>query len=83
MHLADGEPMTWSAEQDTAGASSMDRAVGEIVGWLDGEPFPYDATEAVRTLEGILAFHASHQHNAAWVPLPLAGDDRNLVLHSG
>ncbi|MBT3344748.1 MAG: Gfo/Idh/MocA family oxidoreductase [Gemmatimonadetes bacterium] len=83
VNLADGQQMTWAAEQDTAGASSMDRAVGEIVDWFDGKAFPYDATEAVRTLEAILAFHASHQHDAAWVSLPLSGNDRDLVLHSG
>ena len=38
----------------------MDRAVGEIVAWLDGQtPFAYDAGEALHVLESIAAFHAS------------------------
>lgn len=74
----------WPAEADTAGTSSMDRAVCDIVETLDGSaPFPYEATEAVRTLEAILAFHASHSRAATWVPLPLRGDDRDIILHSG
>lgn len=44
---------------------SMDRAVAEAVSWLDdGTSFPYPAEEAIRTLEAILGFHASHAHNA-------------------
>ena len=84
VHLADGQQMIWPAEDDTGGASSMDRAVVEIVDWLDGAGrFDYDPAEAVRTLAAILAFHASDQHNAAWVSLPLSGSDRDLVLNSG
>lgn len=64
--------------------SGMDRAVAEIVDWLDGEgSFSYDAREAVRTLEAIIAFHASHRAGGAWVELPLRGGDRDIVLHSG
>ena len=64
--------------------SGMDRAVAEIVHWLNGAgPFSYDAGEAVRTLEAIIAFHASHRAGGAWVELPLSGDARDLVLHSG
>ena len=59
----------------------MDRAVGEIVGWLStGAPFPYPASAALRALEAIVAFHVSHQRQAAWVPLPLAGADRDRVV---
>ncbi len=69
---------------DDAPDSGMDRAVAEIVNWLDGEgPFSYDAREAVRTLEAIVAFHASHRAGGAWVELPLRGDHRDIVLHSG
>jgi predicted dehydrogenase len=65
-------------------ATSMDRAVTDIVAWLDaGQPFPYPAQEAVHTLETILAFHASHARNTMWVPIPLAGDDRNREVQSG
>ncbi len=64
--------------------SAMDVAVGEIVDWLDGRgPFPYDAQEAVDTLETIVAFHASHGRDAAWTALPLRGADREIVVNSG
>ena len=64
--------------------SSMDRGADEIVAWLDdAAPFPYDAEEAAHTLETILAFHASHDRNAAWVELPLTGEDRERELNSG
>ena len=69
---------------DDSPDSGMDRAVAEIVNWLDGaDTFSYDAGEAVRTLEAIIAFHASHRAGGAWAELPLSGDDRALVLHSG
>ena len=73
----------WPA--DYAEGTGMDRAVREIVAWLDdgSSPFPYAATEAVRTLEAIIAFHASHRRAGAWVKLPLEGTDRDIVLHSG
>jgi hypothetical protein len=62
----------------------MDRAMAEIVAWLDGTAeFSYRAEEAVHTLEAILAFHASHARNAAWVELPLTGDARRREVHSG
>ena len=65
-------------------SSAMDVAVGEIVDWLDGRgPFPYDAQEAVDTLETIVAFHASHRRDAAWTALPLRGADREIVVNSG
>jgi predicted dehydrogenase len=63
--------------------SSMDRAVCEIVDWLDGKPFPYEAQEAVHTLAAIVAFHASDARNGAWVDLPLQGADREIEVHSG
>lgn len=77
----DGRREAWPAPSD--GRSSMDRAVAEIVAWLDGEAFPYPATAAVHALETILAFHASHDRRAAWVDLPLAGSDRERELRSG
>lgn len=71
----------WAA--DYSEGTGMDRAVREIVDWLDdGTPFPYAAGEAVRTLEAIIAFHASHRRGT-WVELPLKGPDRDFVLHSG
>ena len=64
--------------------SGMDRAVAEIVDALDGKnPFPYPGVEGLRTLEAIVAFHASHARNAAWTELPLAGADRDIVVNSG
>ena len=64
--------------------SGMDRAVAEIVEALDGKnPFPYSGIEGLRTLEAIVAFHASHARNAAWTELPLAGADRDILVNSG
>lgn len=64
--------------------SSMDRAMAEIVAWLGGEAaFPDIAEDSVRTLETIIACHASHRRDSAWVPLPLAGVDRDIELRSG
>ena len=76
----DGRSQHWPASQE---GTSMGRAVGEIVDWLDGRPFPYAAEEAVHTLEAIVAFHASHARRAAWTELPLQGSDRELVVNSG
>ena len=67
--LKDGTSQEWP-HTDSAG-SGMDRAAAEIVDWLDGETsFPYDVGEAVRTLEVIVGFHASHARGGAWVRLP-------------
>lgn len=64
--------------------SSMDQAVREIVGWLDdGTPICCSAEESVRTLEVIVACHASHARQAAWVELPLTGVDREREVRSG
>jgi predicted dehydrogenase len=64
--------------------SSMDRAVAEIVAWLDdGTPFPYPAQQALHILEAILAFHASDARQGAWTELPLTGPDRGREVHSG
>ncbi|MDA0839940.1 MAG: hypothetical protein O2857_19405 [Planctomycetota bacterium] len=62
----------------------MELATSELVQALDGTAtFPYDAAEAVHTLEAILGFHASHARNAAWVDLPLLGEDREREVLSG
>ena len=59
-------------------------AVGEIVAWLkNGRDFEYDPTETVHVLEAIVAFHASHAKNSAWVELPLVGNDRGIEVRSG
>jgi predicted dehydrogenase len=72
---------TWPSQFPDSG---MDRAVNEAVHWLDGGgDFPYDAGEAVRTLEAIIAFHMSHERDGARVEVPLTGADRARVLHTG
>lgn len=77
-----GRQEHWDSAND--GVSGMDRAVSEIVAWLDdGIEFPYPASEAVDTLEAILGFHASHARNAAWTELPLSGADRDREVLSG
>ena len=77
-----GETEQWPPHED--GVSGMDRAVSEIVAYLDDRaPFPYNAEEAIHTLEAIVAFHASHKQNAAWVDLPLSGSDREIIVLSG
>ena len=81
IELSDGGSERLTSRQH---GSSMDVAVGEIVGWLDGKgPFPNDAQEAVDTLETIVAFHASHRRDAAWTALPLRGSDREIAVNSG
>ena len=78
----DGRQEQWGSAND--GASGMDRAVSEIVEWLDGGiEFPYPASEAVDTLEAIVGFHASHARNAAWTELPLLSSDRECEVRSG
>ncbi len=78
----DGQTETWPSVRHDA--SSMDRAVSEIITSLDGGgAFSCPADESVRTLETIIAFHASHAKNAAWVALPLQGSDREIEIHSG
>lgn len=90
--LAGGDEVTlecWNGQRESwpslrHEATGMDRAVAEIVAWLDGaRPFSCAAEEAVHTLEAIIAFHASHARNAAWVELPLTGADRDREVHSG
>jgi hypothetical protein len=62
----------------------MDLALAEIVLALDGsQSFPDDPRHSVHTLETILACHASHQQNSAWVDIPLTGPARELQVHSG
>ena len=69
---------------DDQDGNGMDVAVREMVAWLDdGTAFPYDAAETVHVLEAIVAFHASHARNAAWVELPLTGADREILVNSG
>lgn len=78
----DGRTEHWPAAGD--GVSGVDRAVCEMVDWMDDKtPFPYDAEEAVHTLETIVAFHASHDKQAQWVDVPLTDGDRDFEVLSG
>lgn len=78
----DGRQEHWPSLRDQA--TGMDRAVEEIVAWLDGKtPFSYDPAEALHVLESIVAFHASHARSGAWAKLPLGGEDRDHLLNSG
>ncbi len=78
----DGRHEHWDAAND--GVTGMDRAVSEIVEWLDGgTEFPYPAAEAADTLEAIVGFHASHARSAGWTELPLLGSDREREVRSG
>ena len=90
--ISDGSSITleyWNGRQEhwrsaDDGVTGMDRAVSEIVEWLDGgNEFPYPASEAVDTLQAIIGFHASHARNAAWTELPLADSDREREVLSG
>ena len=80
--FADGTNEKLITQRDKT--TAMDIAVKEIIQWLDGDvPFSYPATEAVDTLETIVAFHASHNRNAAWTSLPLQEKERKVVVNSG
>lgn len=64
--------------------TSMDRAMAEIVAWLDGAAeFADPAENSLHTLETIIACHASHRRQSAWTSLPLAGADREIEVRSG
>lgn len=81
IELDNGEREHWPSLRD--GATSMARAVGEMVDALDGvAPFPGDPRHSVDTLEAIAAFHLSHARNAAWVELPLQGADRDFMVQT-
>lgn len=72
----------WPSQR--AQATSMDRAVAEIVDWLDkGGTFSTTAADARHSLEAIIAFHLSHQADSRWTPLPLQGADRQYQVIAG
>ena len=76
----DGQTQRWPGTEEP----TMNLAVREIVQALDGEaPFPYDAEEAVHTLEAIVACHASSARDAAWCRLPLEGEGRAIEVLTG
>jgi len=77
----DGARDYWEAPPKSP--SGMDRAVDEIVQYLDGAEFPYDAEEGRLTFEAIVGLHASHHKNGQFVDLPLTGKDRGFEVLSG
>ena len=81
LEFRDGRSAEWPSRRSEA--TSMDRAVGEIVDWLtNGGAFPETAAAAVRALEVIVGFHVSHERNGAWVELPLTGADRERLVNA-
>ncbi len=82
LQTRDGREDVWPSLRGES--TSMDRALAEIVDWLDhGGEFSVPAIEAVRTFEVLVACHASHARNGAWVSLPLQGEDRLHRIVSG
>lgn len=78
----DGRTEHWPVVRNEA--TFMHGAVAEIVTCLDEGRMPsIPVDDAVRTLEAIVAFHVSHDRNAAWVSLPLRGEDRKREVRSG
>ncbi|MFN6104392.1 MAG: Gfo/Idh/MocA family protein [Planctomycetaceae bacterium] len=64
--------------------SSMDRALSEIIGWLDGNRSFVESPESSRqTLEIIVACHLSHDRQGAWVQLPLAAEELQREIKTG
>ena len=81
---------TWAGVHDVLAnpsaeaGNSMDQAVREIVAWLDdGTPVGCSSEESLRTLEVIVAGHASHTRQTTWIELPLVGIDRDREVRSG
>ncbi|MFN0050794.1 MAG: Gfo/Idh/MocA family protein [Planctomycetales bacterium] len=82
MEYWDGQTDFWPTA--AGNESSMDRAMAEIVAWLDGGGSFADPPEnSLHTLEVILACHASHRRHGAGTNLPLFGNDCLLEVHSG
>jgi predicted dehydrogenase len=78
----DGKTETWPTIAD--GRTSMDRALDEILDYLDrGTPFSCTPDDAVHILEVIVGFHASHAHGSTWLDLPLKGKDREIEVKTG
>lgn len=76
----DGRRDSWPSTRSDA--TSMDIAVRELVTALDGTgAVGADPWDSVRVLEAITAFHVSHDHQAAWVDLPLMQGDRERTLN--
>lgn len=64
--------------------TSMDRAVDEIVDWLDdGRPPGVHVADSLMAMEAIVGLHVSNQRNSALVQIPLQGEDREFRVVSG
>jgi predicted dehydrogenase len=64
--------------------SSMDRALLEIIDWLDGNRTAVESPESSRqTLEMIVACHLSHDRQGAWVRLPLPPESSDREIRTG
>jgi len=75
-------PLTWP--DLNPGETSMDRALAEIIQWLDGAgEFPAPAVSARQTLEAILACHISHGQGGTWVDLPVSPEAYAAELRTG
>ena len=82
LEMSNGKTEHWPVVRDQT--TFMHGAVAEIVNCLDGSKTPALPTDdALRTLEAIVAFHVSHDRQAAWVDLPLSGEDRKREVRSG
>lgn len=79
----------WDAEgqvlhAESPATSSLDRAVDEIVGCLDGKGAPSSTgRDGRQALEMIVGFHASDRRDGQRVTLPIRPDDRDLEVRSG
>jgi predicted dehydrogenase len=78
-----GRP-SWQLPPPPQDESSMDRALYEIIDWLDGNRPAIDSPESSRqTLEMIVACHLSHDQQGAWVPLPLPPESSHREIRTG
>ena len=67
-------------EQET----SMDRALREIINWLDGSQTAVESPESARqAMEMIVACHLSHERQGAWVGLPLPLEASQFEVRTG
>jgi predicted dehydrogenase len=64
--------------------SSMDRALCEMIDWLDGNRSVIESPESARqTLEMIVACHLSHDRQGSWVRLPLPAEAAHREIKTG
>lgn len=73
----DGRLQVWPAGERMV--TSMDRALSEIIAWLDEkQDVSVSAAAALRTFETIAGLHVSHAAGGSWVELPLSDSAREL-----